>query len=221
VGGDVDVPALGAQRRKVGDRRLRARQHDEGGITRQRRAARHEDDLDRRLLLQGVEVVEVGDARQHRHRHLEARPRFRGGAVARADGVLRRQAVRLGEPGHEAEGRPAGALVDRSARPSSNSRGSPRKRLTRKPRIMCRVGGRQHRGVPTRLAMTPPRSMSPTSTTGTSAARAKPMLAMSPAAQVDLRRAAGALDDHEVGAGREPGEAASTSGNPAASGFKR
>ena len=33
--------------------------------------------------------------------------------------------------------------------------------------------------VPTRLAITPPRSMSPTSTTGTSAARAKPILAMS------------------------------------------
>ena len=33
--------------------------------------------------------------------------------------------------------------------------------------------------VPTRLAITPPRSMSPISTTGTSAARAKPILAMS------------------------------------------
>ena len=34
--------------------------------------------------------------------------------------------------------------------------------------------------VPTMEAMTPPRSMSPTSSTGTSAASAKPMLAMSP-----------------------------------------
>ena len=36
------------------------------------------------------------------------------------------------------------------------------------------------RCVPARLAMTPPRSISPTSTTGTSAASAKPILAMSP-----------------------------------------
>ena len=40
--------------------------------------------------------------------------------------------------------------------------------------------------------------MSPTSTTGTSAASAKPILAMSPCAQVDLGGAAGALDQHEV-----------------------
>ena len=50
-----------------------------------------------------------------------------------------------------------------------------------KPTIIAASAGSITALVPTRLAMTPPRSMSPTSTTGTSAARAKPMLAMSPA----------------------------------------
>ncbi len=63
--------------------------------------------------------------------------------------------------------------------PSSNNDGSPRKRLTMKPTIMSASAGSITVLVPTRLAMTPPRSMSPSSTTGTSAARANPMLAMS------------------------------------------
>ena len=46
--------------------------------------------------------------------------------------------------------------------------------------------------------MTPPRSMSPTTTTGTSAARAKPILAMSCFPEIDLGRAAGALDEDDV-----------------------
>ena len=50
-----------------------------------------------------------------------------------------------------------------------------------KPRIIAASASSSTALVPTRLAMTPPRSMSPTSTTGTSAARAKPILAMSPA----------------------------------------
>ena len=61
--------------------------------------------------------------------------------------------------------------------------------------------------MPTSWAITPPRSMSPASTTGTPAARAKPMLAMSPHAQIDLGRAARALDQDQVGLPREPGEA--------------
>ncbi len=65
--------------------------------------------------------------------------------------------------------------------PSANRLGSPRKRLTRKPTIIAASSGSITTLVPTRLAMTPPRSMSPTSTTGTSAARAKPMLAISDA----------------------------------------
>ena len=91
--------------------------------------------------------------------------------------------------------------------PSSNSVGSPRKRLTMKPTIIAASAASITALVPTRLAITPPRSMSPTSTTGTSAARAKPMLAMSLGAQVDLGRRARAFDQHEIALGREASEA--------------
>ena len=80
--------------------------------------------------------------------------------------------------------RPSAGQPVRSATkrmPLSNRAGSPRKRLTMKPRIIAASASSSTALVPTRLAMTPPRSMSPTSTTGTSAARAKPILAMSPA----------------------------------------
>ena len=64
--------------------------------------------------------------------------------------------------------------------PSSNSERSPRNRFIAKPAIIAASCGSITALVPTMEAMTPPRSMSPTSTTGTSAARANPMLAMSP-----------------------------------------
>src|SRR3990170_3237158 len=65
------------------------------------------------------------------------------------------------------------------AMPSANSAGSPRNLLTRKPQMRRASSGSITALVPTRLAITPPLSMSPISTTGTWAARAKPMLAMS------------------------------------------
>ena len=80
--------------------------------------------------------------------------------------------------------RPRGCQPVRAAiivMPCANRAGSPRKRLTMKPPISAASAGSSTAAVPTRLAMTPPRSISPMSTTGTPAACAKPMLAMSPA----------------------------------------
>ena len=65
--------------------------------------------------------------------------------------------------------------------PSANSVVSPRNLLIRNPLISARSASSRTASVPTRLAMTPPRSMSPTITTGTSAATANPILAISPA----------------------------------------
>ena len=65
--------------------------------------------------------------------------------------------------------------------PSSNSAGSPRNLLIRKPDIIAASAGSITERVPTIAAITPPRSMSPTRMTGTSAVRANPILAMSPA----------------------------------------
>jgi hypothetical protein len=63
--------------------------------------------------------------------------------------------------------------------PDANNDGSPRILLTMKPAINFASSGSTTAAVPHRLAITPPRSISPISTTGTSAARAKPILAIS------------------------------------------
>ncbi len=63
--------------------------------------------------------------------------------------------------------------------PSANRVGSPRIRLTTKPLIRAASSAGSTTCVPTRLAITPPRSISPTSTTGACTACAKPILAIS------------------------------------------
>ena len=77
------------------------------------------------------------------------------------------------------EGQPVKRVI--AVRPCSNNPTSPRNLLTMKPCIRAISSGSRTRCVPARLAITPPRSMSPSITTGTSAAAANPMLAMSPA----------------------------------------
>ena len=67
MGEEVDVPALGAQEFEIADRRLRARQDHQIRIARQWPAGPDQDQLDRRLGAQRVEIVEIGDARQYRH----------------------------------------------------------------------------------------------------------------------------------------------------------
>ena len=89
----------------------------------------------------------------------------------------------------------------------SKSVASPRNLLMRKPLVSARSGWGSSAQVPTRLAITPPRSTSPTSATGTLAAQAKPMLAMSFSPQVHLGRAARAFHQDQVGAPTHPGEA--------------
>ena len=60
----------------------------------------------------GIEIVEIGDAPQHRHgdghRAVGSRP-----FVAETERVLRRQPRGFGKERQEAEGAPAGALADR------------------------------------------------------------------------------------------------------------
>ena len=58
---------------------------------------------------------------------------------------------------------------------------SPRNLLTRKPATRARSSGSSKASVPTNAASTPPRSMSPTSSTGASASRAMRMFTISPA----------------------------------------
>ena len=79
---------------------------------------------------------------------------------------------------------PKSAMPVRSAtmaRPSSNRAGSPRNLLTTKPRVSARSASDSRFQVPTSCAITPPRSISPIRTTGTFAASANPILAISAA----------------------------------------
>ena len=71
---DVDVPALAAQEGEIGERRLRSRQDDQRRVARQRLARPDQDQLDRRLGAQRVEIVEIGDVRQQRHGDPDPRP---------------------------------------------------------------------------------------------------------------------------------------------------
>ena len=74
-------------------------------------------------------------------------------------------------------GRPVSARSWSS--PGASSAGSPRNLLTTNPAIRAWSAGDSTATVPNRCASTPPRSMSPTTTTGRSAACASPMFAMS------------------------------------------
>ena len=179
MGGDVDVEAGGAQRRKIGDCRLRAGQHDQIGVAGQRAAGPHADEFDRGLGIERIEIVEIGDVRQDRHGDAYARVFLRRPAVRRAPAhpppaaAARRQST--------AQGRAAASRSVARCAPCRRrtAPASPRNLLTMKPQISAASSGAITALVPTRLAMTPPRSISPISTTGTSAARAKPILAMS------------------------------------------
>ena len=86
----------------------------------------------------------------------------------------------MSSPGSSSAGSPRNLLIDEAGDPAPG----PRRRAAA--------------SVPNSAANTPPRSMSPTTITGRSAARARPMLTMSVGPQVDLGRAAGALADHHV-----------------------
>ena len=185
---DVDVPALGAQAGEIGDRRLRAGQDDEIGTAAAARRARTSDQRTSGSSLQRIEIVEIGDARQTGDGDRDA---VRAGALRRRSSATASSAgsrAARGETGNEAERRPAGAL-SMARMPSSNSAGSPRNLLTRKPRMQRSVLARRARRlVPTICAMTPPRSMSPIRTTGNLGGARKSHVGDVARAQIDLRR---------------------------------
>ena len=109
---DVDVPTLLAQEREVADGRFRARQDDDIGVARDRLSGTDELEPHARLHAERIEIVEIRDARQHRHDDLE-RGGFRCARSLEVDGVLGRQPCGLRQPGHDAARRPAGEPVDR------------------------------------------------------------------------------------------------------------
>ena len=101
---------LRAQECEIGDRRLAAGQDDQRGLGGNSLAGPHHHEPDLRLELQRIEIVEIGDARQHRDGDRHARARGGRRALQRR-GVFRRQARGGGKERDEAERPPARALL--------------------------------------------------------------------------------------------------------------
>src|SRR5262249_49020007 len=153
------------ERREVRDRRLRSWQNHEVGVARQCRAWSDLDEFDGRFGLKRIEVVEIGDVRQDRHRDAYARACFAGKARSSANGSRAGRGRAWGNNGTRPRGcHPVACAI--AFMPEANNAGSPRNLLTRKPHTRAASSGSITALVPTRLAITPPRSMSPMSTTG-------------------------------------------------------
>ena len=112
MGGDVDIPAFGAQHVEVGAGGFRARQDNHGGVHRDRLAGLDEDHVDVGLGGEGVEVVEVGDSRDSRHGDDDAPALAREIAVFQGHCIFRRELARVAEPRHHAQARQAGEGLD-------------------------------------------------------------------------------------------------------------
>ena len=183
MGEKVDVPALRAEMREVGDRRLAAGQDDEIA-DRQRLARTHEDEPHVRLHAQRIEVVEIGDAREHRHGdrdgsspaarrpELQSRPRLKASSAGR----------RAASAKNGTSPRPRQPVCRFERRHAARNRlASPRNLLTIKPTIIAASSGASAAFVPTICANDRRRGRCRRSARpGQSAARAKPILAMSP-----------------------------------------
>ena len=94
-----------------------------------------------------------------------------------------------------------------SRSPSAKRLGSPRNLLMRKPTTIAASSGAITTFVPTICAMTPPRSMSPIRIDRRIGGAREAHVGDVSAAQIDLRRAAGALDEHEIRLGLQQSEA--------------
>ena len=203
MGADVDIPALVPEEGEVGPRVLAAGQHGEVDVGRQRLAGPEETDAD--LSGQRVEIVEIGDARIA-ERGNARRPRRRPVRLQR-HGILRRQLPGVLEPGHHAEaGQACQALQRRDRRIEQGGVApEPVDDIAAEP---CRIGGRQH------MARAGDRRDDPAPVdVGDQHHRQPGRLGEAhigdvALAQVDLRSAAGPLDQDEVGIGREPAESA-------------
>ena len=148
--------------------------------------------------LQRIEIVEIGDLRQDRHGDLELRalaPRLR---MIERQRILGRQMPRVGKIRHEAERRPAGRRDDRLLARDEQARIAA-KLVDDEARDQRRVVGIEHR-----LGADEARDHAAAVDVADDDDRhvggaGKAHVGDVVAAQVDLRRAAGALDQHQIG----------------------
>ena len=110
--GKIDIPAVVAKCREIGDRCFRTRQQHEIA-NRQRLAAPDKNEPHIGLAFQGIEIIEIGDMRQQRHRN-DHSPIARSVAPRERHCVFRGQARGIGKERHEAERRPSRARFDKA-----------------------------------------------------------------------------------------------------------
>ena len=161
-----------------------------------------------------IEIVEIGDARQHRHRDRDA-ARLRGAALE-IDRVLGRQPAASGSHGTTPrQGQPVSRSI--AATPSSNRLASPRNLLIRKPRMRARSDGSS-------TAMGADEAGDDAAAIDVADEHHRHVGCCRKAhvgdvagAQIDLRRAAGALDQNDIGvARRDAAKLSSTAGSSSA-----
>ncbi len=109
---NVVIPSLGAKKTQVGNRRFRTGYDDKSRFVRQPLPGGYEHDVQPRLCLERIEIVEICDPRQHRdgHDHLLFIPRRR---ALQHDRVFGRQQRDVPKPRHDSEATPPGEPIDR------------------------------------------------------------------------------------------------------------
>ena len=113
MGGKIEVPALRPEIGQIGQGRLAAGQDDQIRISREGTTWGHEVQSDTRLRDQWVEIVEVGDPRQHWHHDFDLRTRWADRGRIQRDRVFGGQAASFRKKGDDPKRRKAAVLTDR------------------------------------------------------------------------------------------------------------
>mmetsp|Transcript_4896 Transcript_4896/g.15809 ORF Transcript_4896/g.15809 Transcript_4896/m.15809 type:complete len:370 (+) Transcript_4896:2614-3723(+) len=111
MGEDIDLPSFAPQKGHIGQSRLRSGQHDHRRIG-DRLARRDHHQLDTRFEAQGIEIVEIGDARGNRAGNDEV-VSLAHRAAFEDHRIFARKPPCRAQPWHDAEPAPAGAMLDR------------------------------------------------------------------------------------------------------------
>src|SRR5437868_15541493 len=99
---DINMEARIAKRGQISNRCLRAKQDDEISVARNRVARTKTNEIDRRLRLQRVEIVEVGHMGKDWDSNLDPRVRFLdAGSTLECHCVFRRKQSSTGKEGYD------------------------------------------------------------------------------------------------------------------------
>src|SRR6185437_9493902 len=104
---EIDVEAGVAERREVVDGGLRARENNKCRVARQSGPRLHAHQLDRRLGVERIEIVEIGDVRQDGDRDLDARAGLLRALSRKRKSILGGKKTRAGKKWNEAERLPS------------------------------------------------------------------------------------------------------------------